>query len=171
MDSTLNNITDLWLAKYNKDYNDNLTNKDLKAWEINEFVKPECGMKIFDYILQPNFFIDLDLYDLDAPDVVEWLKNYAEVYIVTAYHPYVCKDKADWIAKYLPKFNQRNIIFCNQKHLLELDYLIDDNPHTCEQFKGQYILMDYPWNKSLGDKYPRMENWLQVQEYFIKKFN
>ena len=46
-----------WLKRYNKDYDDNLRHEDITNWSIENFVKPECGLKIYHYLE------DVDLYD------------------------------------------------------------------------------------------------------------
>ncbi len=95
LDDTLNNLCDSWLAPYNRDYNDNLTRKDLIKWEINELVKPECGIKIYDYLKEPGFFKNLDI-QTGAKEVTAWLAEHYDLRIVTAYFPETCVDKAAW---------------------------------------------------------------------------
>jgi 5'(3')-deoxyribonucleotidase len=165
LDCTLNNLLDVWLERYNKDYNDNL--KDPKVWVMTDIVKPECGNKIYDYLHEPGFFYKLGIQD-GAAEVMKWLCEKFEVYIVTAYFPDVCYDKVRWVQKYLPFFDIKNVIFCNNKGLLNLDYLVDDGGHNIEAFQQTGIILDCPYNRYLDDKkYPnRVSNWKEIKELF-----
>lgn len=166
LDEVLNNLHDVWIGRYNADYNDSLTSSDILSWDIENYVKPECGNKIFDYLLHPNFFLELEVQP-NSQMVTEWLSKHYDLYILTAYHPYVARDKADWIAKHYPHINNRNIIFCNNKGLMIADYLIDDGGHNCEAFtSGTPLLYDASHNKYLGDKYVRVRNWIDIKKYF-----
>jgi hypothetical protein len=50
-----------WIWLYNYDYSDSLDYLDVDEWDVSKFVKPECGKKIFDYLLYK------DLYDHVSP--------------------------------------------------------------------------------------------------------
>jgi 5'(3')-deoxyribonucleotidase len=170
LDSCLNNLDEVWISKYNEDYRDNLTREDIVRWETHTIVKPECGHKIYDYLLLPNFFRDLEIKP-HAKEVTEWLQQYLDIYIVTAYYPSTCPDKCDWIKHHLPHINQKNIIFCNNKGLLKAQYIVDDGGHNILDFHktnpcGLPIIFDAPWNKDLKNKFIRVKNWLEIQEVF-----
>ena len=59
LDSTLNNLDKVWLDRYNNDYNDNI--KEWSQWDMEKIVKPECGKKIYNYLHEKNFFLNLDI--------------------------------------------------------------------------------------------------------------
>lgn len=170
LDSTLNNLDDVWLEYYNKDYNDNLTREDIIKWETHTIVKPECSHKIYDYLKLPNFFRDLGIQPY-AKEVTEWLQQYLDIYIVTAYIKETCVDKVTWIEKHLPHINPENIIFCIPKKLLKAQYMIDDGGHNILDFHktnpcGLPIIFDAPWNRYLKNKFIRVKDWLEIQEVF-----
>jgi len=165
LDSTLNNLTDVWVDLYNKDYNDNL--KYFLTWDSHNDVKPECGRKIYDYLLKPQLFFDLDI-NPNAQEIVNFLSKHYKLYIITAYIPSSCVDKVNWVRKYLPEL-ENDIVFINDKSILELDYLIDDGPHNLKTFKGTGIVYDRQYNKYLGDKYPRVNNWKDVEMFFTNE--
>lgn len=170
LDSTLNNLERVWVERYNKDYNDNL--KNWTRWEIDEIVKPECGKKIFDYLHEPGFFYNLDIKK-GAKDVVDFLSKHYELYVVTAYTPDTCVDKANWIKKHNLAIDQKNIIFMNNKGLLDLDYLIDDGPHNFEEFKGTGLIFDMPYNKNMEENANRVrvKTWKDVLDFFIEEIH
>lgn len=171
LDTTLNTIEVQWLDLYNKDYNDNLTPDDLKVWDTSKCVKPECGSKIYDYLLTPHFFRNLNIQP-NAFEVTKWLAEYFDLYIVTAYSYQSCADKAEWVKEYLPHIDVRNIIFCNDKSKVDIDYLIDDGGHNFfdengnKVFKGKGILLDKPYNQYIGDRCTRVKDWLEIKPYF-----
>lgn len=170
LDSTLNNLNEVWIERYNKDYCDNLTQEDIVKWEINEIVKPECGENIFEYLHEPNFFYNLNIKD-DAKETVDFLAKNYELYIVTAYSPDTCLDKSNWIKKHKLNIDDKNIIFINNKGLLDLDYLIDDGPHNFDNFSGNGLLFDMPYNKHIksNKKLKRVETWTEVKDFFKMK--
>lgn len=165
LDSTLNNLLPFWIDLYNEKYNDNLNPNSIIRWDTHEFVKPECGLAVYDLLDTPNLFYDLDVIPY-AQEVTQWLSERYDLYIVTAYHSKVCVDKTRWIEKYFPHINSRNIIFCNNKGMVCTDYLIDDAMHNIEAFKGIGLLLDKPYNQVCDKECTRVDNWLDVFDYF-----
>jgi 5'(3')-deoxyribonucleotidase len=176
LDDTINLLVSRWLELYNKDYQDNLKIDDIKNWMISSHTKPECGLKFLDYLKTPKLFYDLGI-DPDAARVIAWLiENGVEVQIVTAYIREAMEDKIDFVRKNIPALPEKNIIFCNNKACFNGDYLIDDGVHNLDAFlsrnpNGKVLLFDRPWNWSAGDKYPRVHNWLEIEDYFRKIFS
>ena len=123
IDQVLNNLNKKWFNEYNLQYNDNLKMEDVTEWGITEFVKPECGNDIFKILTIPGFFRDLEIQP-NAQEVVEWLCTKYDVYILSAAHYAVCGDKGAWLAEHFPCIDWHNIIFCRNKSLVHLDYLI-----------------------------------------------
>src|SRR5207247_2367313 len=56
MDGIIVNLYKSWLALYNRDYDDNLDPGDLNDFYVENCVKPECGIKVVDYLDQPGLF-------------------------------------------------------------------------------------------------------------------
>jgi 5'(3')-deoxyribonucleotidase len=176
LDSTLNCLDKRWIEElYNKEYNDNLTREDMIRWECHTYVKPECGMKIYDYLLKPNFFRTLDVKP-HAQEVTKWLSEYFDLYTVTAYHPITCVDKAGWIEEYFPYIPVKNIIFCNHKGLIHTDILVDDGGHNLLAYhesnkSGLPIVFDAPWNRYLENQFIREYDWLGIKETIKELYN
>ena len=87
------------------------------------------------------------------------------VYIVTAYTVTTCVDKVKWIRKYLPSFDKKNVVFCNDKNLINADVLIDDAPHNLESFPNKTICFDMPYNKEAKCDY-RAFSWDDINNIF-----
>lgn len=165
LDSTLNTLDKEWMALYNEDYNDNIQKEDMYDWDVEKYIKPECGEKIYDYLFTPKFFLNLGVQE-HSQKVTKFLSRHYDLYIVTAYHWKVCEDKARWIIKNFPHIDSKNIIFCNNKGLIGTDYLIDDGGHNIEAFKGTGLIYDARWNWYLANDYPRFKSWFEIGEYF-----
>jgi len=158
LDSTLNNLNEVWIKRYNELYSDNL--KQFDNWDVTLSVKPECGGKIFDILGEKNFFYNLGIREF-APIVMEYICRYYDVYIVTAYTASTCVDKVKWVEKYLPFFDKKKIVFCNDKHLFNADILIDDAPHNLEAFPNRTVCFDMPYNKNVICDY-RAKDWKDI---------
>jgi 5'(3')-deoxyribonucleotidase len=167
LDMVLNTLNCKWVRQYNETYNDNLTLEDIKSWGIEEYVKPECGMDIFKILAIPGFFKDLEVQP-NSQEIVEWLQENYEIYVLSASHYAVCGDKGSWLQEKFPFIPYHNIIFCHNKSLVHLDYLIDDYGKNLETFTGQGLLFDSHHNQA-ENRFPRMKDWLEVKEYFEKE--
>jgi len=173
LDTTLNNLMEHWLDCYNEDYNDNLT--QWNTWHVDENVKPECGIKILDYLLKPNFFYDLEIKE-NAVEVIDFLMGYFDIYIVTAYLPENCLEKVNWVKKFIPNIKPENIIFINDKSMVDIDFLIDDGPHNIQAFSPikTAIIYDMPYNQYLDydafQTWDRVKNWNEIKELFEEKY-
>lgn len=167
LDTTLNDLEIAWLERYNNEYGDCLTPEDMTAWDVNTYVKPECGMKIYDYLDEPGFFRHLGIKP-GAREGMHYLWEHFEVYIVSAAHPNTVADKWGWIREHLPFIPYEHFISLTNKDLLKLDYLIDDGPHNIEQFSGTGIVFDMRYNRHLPSHHPRFSNWQQIRQYFEK---
>lgn len=166
LDSTLNNLNEVWLDRYNEDYNDNL--KHFKKWDATYGIKSECDIKIYDYLKESGFFYNLDIQP-NARRVVDLLSKKYDLYIVTAYQASTCVDKTNWIMEHLPSIDVRNIIFCNNKSVLNLDYLIDDGPHNILGFKQVGVIFDMEYNQHIpiNEKRFRVKNWNEIEKLFL----
>ena len=85
-------------------------------------------------------------------------------------------DKVNWVKKFIPKINPENIIFINNKSLLDLDFLIDDGPHNIQAFNPlkTAIIYDMPYNHFLDNDafqtWDRVSNWDDIKQLFIDKY-
>lgn len=146
LDDTLNNLVHVWAKWIREDHDPDFQYENCKAWDLSKLSKG--GSRVYDFLRMPGTFFNLEPVN-GARDIVDALiaDKDNEVRIVTAYVPESCFDKAKWLKLHFPSIEERNIIFCNDKHLIDLDYLIDDGPHNFEKFKGKGILIDRPWNQ------------------------
>ncbi|WP_116126408.1 5' nucleotidase, NT5C type [Lewinella sp. IMCC34183] len=119
-----------------------------------------------DELRKPGFFRDLPVMK-DAREVVEELYGKYEVYIVTAAtefkHSFT--DKWEWLEEHMPFVHWERIVFCGDKSIVHGDYMIDDKVSNLATFNGQGLLFTASHNVH-ETGYPRMEDWLEVRDYF-----
>lgn len=168
IDSTLADLTSVWLDRYNEDYQDRLSYLDLTKWAIHEFVKPECGTKIYNYLKDRSLYDEIEPYNF-ALETIELIRSLGHrVIFVTSTPPEGGGCKLLWLRRngFLPEGNTASDYYeCHDKSLIRADLLIDDGPHNIEAFPGKAILMERPWNESF--EWPvRVVSWLEVAAGF-----
>lgn len=171
LDSTLNNLEEVWILNtYNQEYSDTLKIEDMVCWDVEEYIKPECGKKIYEILLRPNFFLNLKPKE-NSQSVINDLSKFYDLYVVTAYHPKTVVDKVEWIQTYFPHIDSKKIIFCNNKGLIQTDYLIDDGAHNILDYHNNGgknpIVFDRPWNRDLLPNFQRVYDWLQIDSILL----
>lgn len=148
MDEVIVQLMKSWLALYNRDYDDDKQPWDMIGWNVERWVKPECGKKMYDYLSLPNFFFDLEPYD-GAVEGMRELHAKHDLFILTATPLEATRglnDKMRWVKHHLPFFETNRIISCHHKQLLNGDILLDDGAHNLADFRGIAIKMDRPGN-------------------------
>lgn len=168
MDGVVANIIDEWIECYNKDYNDNLCVDNLNDYNIEECVKPECGKKIFDYIKMGGFFLNAKVYERSI-EILSKLSNCHIIYFATTvpYSKTALHEKREWVERYFPFIGKNKVISIRDKYLLRGDVLIEDTPVKLENFRGDRILINRPWNKSSNGGYFRAEDWNHVYDILM----
>jgi len=135
----------------------------------------EKGQKIYHYVGHPElrnqlhikgFFKDLPLMP-DSQEVVKWLSEYYEIFIVTAAMEFrnSMEDKYDWLEKYFPFISFKNVVFCGRKDMIIADYLIDDHVKNLTNFTGKGILYHAPHNLD-NTEFTRVKNWKEIKTFF-----
>lgn len=132
--------------------------------KFKSFLSDEQNRVFYQMMDDGKFFANLPPMD-GAIEVMRNLTANHEVYIVSAgtLIPKSCSYKYDWIVKYLPFVDVKNIVFCMNKGAVLADYLMDDHVQNFRGFEGKGILfgkdqhyLDYP---------DRVENWAAMAQY------
>jgi 5'-nucleotidase len=166
VDGTIADLVEEWLHRYNVDYDDDLTPGDITSWDTSQFVKPECGKKIFQYLNDPTLYDDV-LPIKDSLEVIAALRSAGHrVFFATATNTNQMVPKMLWLERH-GFVNVEYGIVCKDyipvqdKSLIRADLLIDDGIHNLEVFVRRKILFSQPWNKS-DSEYPRACSWKSV---------
>jgi 5'(3')-deoxyribonucleotidase len=166
-----------WLGHYNLDYHDNLTDKDMTDWDTSRIVKPECGIKIYDYLKDPKLYNEV----IPREGAVEGVNALRElgyrVVFPTATPIESAGRKFYWLRKWGFIEDRKDYIEISDKSLLNGHFMLDDSYDNIAGFRGMGFLFSRPWNISkswslrvdsweefidiMGKDYIRAE-WLQV---------
>lgn len=167
MDEVIADALGEHLLRYNRDFRENVTVKDLHGQWLWEFVPEERQQALHDYIMSEDFFEVLDVMP-ESQRVLAKLQKRYDVFIATAAMevPSSFNAKFRWLARYFPFIPPSNIVFCGNKSILHGDYLIDDNPRQLRIFPGEGILFSSPANASVTG-FRRVNNWLDVEKMFL----
>lgn len=166
IDGTIADLATPWLDLYNLDYDDNLRPQDLTRWNTHEFVKPECGLKIYDYLWLEDLYLHVQPIH-GALDIIVALRS--EGHRVTYLTSGLAPGKIRWL--YDNGFMQTGsigwqsspeFIIAHDKSLVKGDLIVDDKPENVLQFE-QGILFSQPWNAS-AEGFTRAWDWLDVYE-------
>lgn len=165
MDSVICDLMTEWHKRYNQDYQDNLNVQKLQCWRSEDYVKEECGEKIYDYLDEPGLFLSLTPLP-NAVEVLRRLSKQYEILIVSSSRTYAYTEKEHWVEKHLPFIGKRNLIFTHRKDMIRGDLLFDDAPHNLLAFRETgrtAVAMDYPYNKDVD--VPRVKSWKDFEKW------
>lgn len=133
---------------------------------LHEMLTPAERAEMLEMLNEGSFFRHLAPM-AGAVEVLRSLVQTDEVFIVTAAmeHPGSMAPKFAWIEEHLPFFDPLHIVFCGEKHIADVDYLVDDTPRHFARLRGEGIVFTAPRN--LGETgYRRVDNWAQVASLF-----
>ena len=164
MDSVIVDLMSEWYQRYNADYRDNVTVERATDWDASKYVKPDCGVKIYEYLKQPGIFLNLSPLP-HAINVISRLSKRFDILIVTSTpSSNAYQEKEEWVTRNLPFIGRENLIFAQRKNKICGDLLFDDAPHNLCSFleTGRpAVAMDYPYNRSVNCH--RVSDWLEFE--------
>lgn len=133
-----------------------------------------------------KFFEEKNVYDYvnivkDAPEVIEKLNKFYDIYIITAYifrdKPEISgnqlKNKFDYLSKKLPFIDPEKFIFLSNKELIDADIRIDDSVDKLKGKAAMKLLFTAYHNKNITDdelkekKLTRVNSWKEIEEILL----
>ena len=104
----------------------------------------------------------------EAQEVVRDLLREHEVFIVSAAMeiPESFAAKHRWLRRHFPFISASNIVFCGNKRIIDVDYLIDDEARHLSNFRGIGVLFSAPHNLN-ETAYERVAHWQDVRRTFL----
>lgn len=175
VDMVLADLHTEWLARYNRDYNDNLIPQEITVWELEKLIKPECGFRIFEYLFQQDLYKNIK----PIPGALDGINEIREagyrVIFATSCVPDTAGNKVRWLVEngFMPenkKGDYKDFIDVNDKSLVYADVLIDDKIKNLDNFKGMPICFDQPYNKNTQHR--RLLSWSSMNVknllYFLR---
>lgn len=166
LERVLADVNTKMLRCFNERFSNSLDREALEGTTLSQLF-PELEQSITALAAEPGFYSDLAVID-DAPQVLEQLRHHFELFITSSARelPMSLVDKYRWIQRHFPFINPANIVFCDNKSIINADYLISDDIRHFQGFEGQGMLFSAPHNRD-DSGYPRMENWRQVAAFLL----
>lgn len=159
-----------WYSRYNRDYDDNLTLKQVTEWSLHKFVKPECGKKIYDYLQDPDLYdnIKIPSKTVKAIKQIKQFTNLQLVFLTAGIHI----GKYNLLKRYGLVDSERDIIVASDKSLVYGDIMVDDYEENLYAFqkrnpKGFAMLFDAHHNRSV--QMTRVKNWDDILSLIINR--
>jgi 5'-nucleotidase len=166
LDDTCSQTLNAWVSLYNYEYNDNLKIEQITAWDIHNFVKEECGKKVYDLLATPEFFRHLPIFP-DCARVVQKLHDAGNrVMIATSVphnSPTAFYDKVNWVREHFPFLNKNDFFGAHEKYKIKGDLLIDDGAHNISAFPKYTCIFDKFHNQGTGATW-RVSSWKEFEE-------
>ncbi|MFA7111774.1 MAG: hypothetical protein WC174_05360 [Bacilli bacterium] len=163
-----------FLRIYNQYTGEHLKESDLTEYDVASIV-PDKYKWLANHIWEMP-----ELYDHAIPLNVSQMhvkmladNNDIELYVASVSPPEVISCKYKFLSKEYPWIKQENIIIINNKQLLNMDVLVDDNPQNLLNSKYHGILLSYYWNKSFDCKsnIVRVNDWYEIYDEIIRMLN
>jgi len=151
VDGVVADLQTAWLARYNKDWNDDLTSEEITEWGSHKFVKPECGMKYYDYLEDPSLYDEVIPTTVKALECINDLKRLGNriIYVTTTVLG-ANGAKYKWLKKWGFVDRMEDYIEATDKNLVNADALIDDSSKNTRNWWSQgnklTILVKRPHN-------------------------
>ena len=161
-------LSPVWLGKYNKDFDDNLTEDKIHDWGTWKYVKHECGRKIYDYLLDPHLYDTVLPRDGSLEGVKSLRAMGLRVVFATSTPIETAGRKFYWLEEHGYQPNIQDYVEISDKSLLNGDYIFDDGFHNVEHFVRRGILLTRPWNEQYKWG-TRVNNWNQLIHYISEK--
>lgn len=163
MDEVIADVTPKFLDYYEQATGKRLAKPDYWGRKIYEV---EGGEHIRSFLFEKGFFADLPVME-GAQEVVRWLHEHYEIYVVTAAmeFPTSLEDKYFWMHQHFPFIHWKNFVFCGDKSIVQADYMIDDHVKNLLTFQGKGLL--YTSTHNIHEtRFTRVNNWAEVATFF-----
>lgn len=160
MDGVLADTEAQWLSWYEKETGIALTKKDIEGKQEHDDAPEFANFR--KYLYEPGFFRTLPVME-GAVEAVKELSKDFNIYIVSAAmeFPLSLYEKHQWLAEHFPFISWKNIIFCGDKSIIDVDYLIDDHCKNLDYCKGKPLMFTAFHNVNLTH-HQRVNNWKEI---------
>lgn len=160
VDGVLAALLPAWIARYNRDYDDNLRVEDITHWDTSKFVKAECGKEVFSYLYDGDIYKEVEPIEGAMAGVLE-LRGMGHdiVYVTSCVNHSMAAGKLDWLERhgFLNHGSSVCIVLDQDKSWIAGDIMIDDYHVNLMTFEGRKILFDKPYNQEA--LFSRAEDW------------
>lgn len=157
------------IRRYNDEFNERVTREELHGKGLWEITPAERHQRLRAFLDEEDFFADLPVIE-NSQAVLKDLSQRYEIFIASAAMsvPYSLGPKFHWLQRHFSFIPPTHYVFCGDKSILRADFLIDDLPRNFTRFEGKGLLYTAPHNLNATGNFTRVNNWLEVAEYFNK---
>lgn len=174
MDDVITNCLQAVIQAYNEKYGTHFKFKNCTVWNLSEFfgVSVDEVLKLF---RADKFFEELTPKRGSIQAIKKMVKSTKyDIYTVTATSDTDGSElvqKINWFKKYIPEFNVKRIISCQDKSIIRGDVIVDDKVKNLDECKPymQCILMDSPTNQE-NDTYLRIGSLTELPNILEQMF-
>jgi len=162
MDGVLADIEPHLLEWYHRETGTLLTKEDLEGKQEHEaFPDNEIFRKL---LYTPGFFRSLPVMEGAVQAVKDLMEDF-EVYIVSAAmeFPLSLYEKHQWLQEHFPFISWKNIIFCGDKSIIDVDFLIDDHCKNLDFCKGKPLMFTAFHNVN-HSHHQRVSHWKEIPD-------
>ncbi len=169
MDEVMADTLGEHLRRYNNEFGESVTREELRGKGLWDVVASDRLDKLRAFLDEEDFFANLPIFP-DAQRVLEELSQRFDIFIATQAMsvPNSFGAKYRWLQRHFPFLPPSRYVFCGDKSILRADYLIDDLPRNLLRFEGTGLLYSAPHNMA-ATEFTRMNNWLEIAEYFRER--
>lgn len=172
MDGVVADLMTPLLARYNKEFDDSLTQECLTAWNVEQFCKPSARGRVSQLFNEEGMFYSAPVIPGAQEGILLMQELGFDVFFCTTppvRSRFAVKEKAKWVDKHFPGVGAKKIIYTHHKGMVRGAALIDDKPENFNGFMGVRILFSQPWNKDFV--LPRGESWLRISGWERRAFD
>lgn len=174
MDDVITDCLRSAINEFNADHGTHFKVNNCAIWDLSKFLGVGVD-EVMEIFRKPEFFEGLPA----KPHAVNVIKKLIrstmyDVYIVTATSSEDGSEltqKINWFRRYVPDFNTKRIIACEDKYIIRADLIVDDkieNLRKCKPYM-KCILMDSPTNQGCKE-FKRIKNLKELPDLLDKMF-
>lgn len=179
IDDTITNHCEVWFDIYNNYYkidNDKVIElNDAYKWNFYDEYPIETKDRLFLALQnQDRYYDNLIILDNVKNTISEIIDSGNDVVFISATNKEYQETKKQWILSNFPDLTEDSIIFTSQKHLINVDLMIDDNLDYASKFTCPFILFKRPWNTNrpselYTDNILICSNWFEIEKYLVSQ--
>ena len=165
-DSTLFPTMEKVLDTYNKQHCASLNMSQITMYNLHDIFESDIADKLIELFVEKNTYDSL----LPYKGAVKAVKNMAEqgheIYVATNTDVRNMEWKEELLQKHFPFIPKNNLIRINNKALLNVDVLVEDNLDNLKSTFADRICFDQNWNRDADSDYVysiyRIHNWGEI---------
>lgn len=167
IDGVIWDLVTPWITRFNHLTGDDLSLEDIKTYDLESHIKKGNPNLLYSILKLRVFWNNLEPYT----DSVYWLKKFNEefdLYIITSTSYKTPSDKFNRFFELFPFLNEKQLIVCHKKSLINVDYMIDDYEKNLQFGTFKKLLRHQPYNSNFPNKMYGIDRVHSLEEAYYK---